>query len=532
MKIIESPTGSGKSAWAAASPYFVDSPDPSQSRLSHPDWRLHQLETLRWLVDDPGSVIVLTRTKSLQSQYGQQYCASVLFGRANYDCQHPDSFGSKCDSCQFQLEMHKCPHAGRCEYLLTKEQAKASPFTALNYSYWLAADWPAKDDRAYVYLDEAHNLSKIVLDWAGCRVSEKDAADWQLPDLPTIEHRASNILLRLPPPTDLALTWLVDARQVMATWWKQLSKDKSEKGMEQLRKCENLGRKLTATREAIQSCADEWYVRSGPRGLMRGYGTVPGFIARPLTSRNHFARYFFNGSQVIAMSATIGQPETFASELGITDYQFRIVPSRFQPERRPVHVLDCPSMSSKATEQDFEYQADAIAEFIKRYPPHWPGLIHVSRIKEEKLLHDRLARRGLSDRVFYVKSKQESYTPTDSQLKAWERRKRRVPNSLLITCSFSEGYDGLDEKINVSAKIPFRRWGSNDSYDRAWATYSRKRYSQDAAIALMQSQGRNRRGREEDYDTGDQVRGANAVADGSIGKVKSYLSESFKEALV
>ena len=86
MKIIESPTGSGKSAWAAASASFVDSPDPRQSGLSHDNWRPHQLETLRWLVDDPGSVIVLTRTKSLQMQYGDGYNAAVLFGRANYDC--------------------------------------------------------------------------------------------------------------------------------------------------------------------------------------------------------------------------------------------------------------------------------------------------------------------------------------------------------------------------------------------------------------------------------------------------------------
>jgi Rad3-related DNA helicase len=116
--------------------------------------------------------------------------------------------------------MHKCLFAGRCEYLLKKEQAKASSFTALSYAYFLAAKWPAEDNRSYVYLDEAHNLAKVTLDWAGCRITGKDVADWQLPDLPLIEHRAPNILLRLPLPTDLALTWLVDARQVMANWWR------------------------------------------------------------------------------------------------------------------------------------------------------------------------------------------------------------------------------------------------------------------------------------------------------------------------
>jgi hypothetical protein len=50
MKIVESSTGSGKSAWAAATPYFTDSTDPRRSRLPHDSWRPNQLETMQWLV--------------------------------------------------------------------------------------------------------------------------------------------------------------------------------------------------------------------------------------------------------------------------------------------------------------------------------------------------------------------------------------------------------------------------------------------------------------------------------------------------
>lgn len=533
MKIVESMTGSGKSAWPAASPYYTDADHPQAFRLPHNAWRPHQLETLRWLVDEPGSVIVLTRTKALQRQYGNAYGATILYGRANYKCCHPDTLGTTCAECQYQTHMHKCDFAGRCEYLLAKDAAKASAFMSLSYAYWLSASWSRKDERAYVYMDEGHNLSSVVLDWSGCRVTEKQRVDWGLPAFPHVEHQARNVLLRLPEPTDLALEWLRSAREVMATHYKQLGKQAkmSQEARERLAKCEQLGRKLTATRVAIESCSDEWYIRSGLRGLMYGKQPVPGLLCRPLTAKNHFAGYFCSGSQLIAMSATIGDPVQFAAELGITDYAFRSVPSRFAPERRLIHVLDCPSMSAKANDADFEHQADAIAKFVKRYPPYWSGLIHVSRITEEKLLHDRLCRRGLADRVFYIRSKQESYTPTDAQLKAWQRRKRHVPNSLLVTCSFGEGYDGLDERINISAKIPYRRYGSEKSYDRAWATYSHKRYAQDAGVSLMQQLGRTRRGREEDYDTADEVRGACAVVDGSVGRVKGYLSESFREAL-
>ena len=532
MKIVEASTGSGKSCWPASAPYFVDSDNPRQSRLPHSDWRSNQRETAAWLTDDPGSAIVLVRTKNLQTQYGSQYGATVLYGRGNYPCRHPDAMGASCAECLFRLKMHKCSYSNRCEYLLAKAAAKASAFTALNYAYWLASRWPKEDGRGYVYLDEAHNLGRVVLDWAGCTITEKQRVDWKLPNFPHVEHRAANKLLRLPPPTDPALKWLVDAREVMASEYKRLEREAkgNERARERLRKCERLGRKLTATRRAVEASAEEWYIRSGRRGLLYSE-PMPGFVAKPLTARNHFSHYFTGGHGLIAMSATIGKPDVFAKELGIDEYDFRSVPSRFPPERRPVHVLDVPKMSAKATPADFEHQADAIAEFIKQYPPNWPGLIHVSRIREEKSLHDRLCRRGLAGRMFYIRSKQEEYTPTDKQLKAWERRKWRVPNSILVTCSFGEGFDGLMEKLNISAKIPYRRYGHELSYDRAWATHDRKRYNQDAAVSLMQQMGRTRRGREEDYDTSDEVRGACAVAD-KIGRIKGYFSEAFREALV
>ena len=533
LKIVEASTGSGKSCWPASAPYFVDSGDPRQSRLPHSDWRPNQRETAAWLTDKPGSVIVLARSKNLQTQYRAGYGAVILFGRSNYPCRHPDAMGASCAECLFRLKMHKCPYANRCEYLLAKAAAKASAFTSLNFAYWLASRWPKEDGRGYVYLDEAHNLGRVVLDWAGCTITEKQRVDWQLPSFPHVEHRAANKLLRLPPPTDPALKWLVDAREVMASEYKRLEREAKgdERARERLRKCERLGRKLTATRRAVEASAEEWYVRSGRRGLLYSK-PVPGFIAKPLTARNHFGYYFTGDHSLVAMSATIGKPDVFAKELGIDEYDFRSVPSRFPPERRPVHVLDVPRMSAKATPADFEHQADAIADFIKQYPPSWSGLIHTSRIYEEKLLHDRLCRRGLAGRVFYIRDKQEGYTPTDAQLRAWEQRKRRVPNSILITCSFQEGFDGREERINISVKVPYRRYGAPESYDRAWAKYSHERYAQNAAVGIMQQMGRTRRGEEGDYDTPDEIRGACAVADGSWSRIKSYFSSSFREALV
>lgn len=527
---------------------------------NHTEFREHQLESIHFCLDAEGfatleaptgsgktclpaavssrhSVISLVRTKALQlGNYDHLYDFDAHYGKSNYKCINPDvASGVTADLCPFESKMHKCPQSSECPYLISKTKAWHSSRASLNYSYWLTArNWREKNAPQVLFCDECHNLPQVVIDFVSCTLGQKDIVEWSLPSPPFIQHRHANVLLRLPPPAEIAIPWLQQARDVMADHYRQLRRSAkvSEKARERLRKAENIGRKVRGCLDALRQNYDDWYIRSGPTALQFGRETRPGFTARPLTAAYDFKRFFLNGHCTIAMSATIGDPDQFATELGIADYAFRSVPSRFSPERRTVHVLDCPAMSAKATDADFEHQADAIAKFVKRYPPHWSGLIHVSRIKEEKLLHDRLCRRGLSDRVFYIHSKQESYTPTDKQLKAWQRRKRRVPNSLLVTCSFGEGYDGLDEQVNISAKIPYRRYGSEESYDRAWATYSRKRYAQDAGVSLMQQLGRTRRGREEDYDTADEVRGANAVADGSLGRVKNYLSESFKEALI
>jgi len=527
--------------------------------VSHTEFREHQLESIQYCLDakdftvlemptgsgktalaaavsSKHSVISLVRHKALQlGNYEETYGFDAHYGKANFDCIHPDAFlGSSAEMCLFESEMYKCPRSNTCPYLISKSKAWRSAKASLNYAYWMSAtNWREKNPPQFLFCDEGHNLPRIVIDHVSCTLGQKDITEWSLPNPPMIQHAHANTLLRLPPPADLAIPWLVKAREIMIDHYRRFRRDAqhSEKAQEGMNKAKGLGRKLRNCLDAININSDVWFIRSGPQALHFGDQKRPGFTAKPLSAQFDFARFFLNEHNTIAMSATIGKPDVFAKELGIADYDFRSVPSRFPPERRPVHVLDVPSMSAKATAVDFEHQADAIADFIKRYPPSWSGLIHVSRIYEEKLLHDRLCRRGLAGRMFYIKNKQEHYTPTDAQLKTWEQRKRRGP-AILVTCSFSEGFDGLDERINISAKIPYRRYGSEQSYDRAWATHDRKRYAQDAAVSTMQQMGRTRRGRECDYDTPDEVRGACAVADGSLPRIKSYFSDSFREALV
>jgi Rad3-related DNA helicase len=493
--IIEAPTGSGKTSIAKA------------------------LSTTR-------SVIALCRTKNLQDvNYGQKYGAQVLFGRGNYECIHPDVDEAMCDECMYiDTSMHKCEWSSRCLYLLAKDAAQKSPFSALNYHYFMISRWPREIGAGAIILDEAHQLSDIVLDFVGCTITQKDVVDWDLPPIPEIKSQIGVIIKTGPPPNKVALAWLNSAVIAARLAYKR---EKSARNKKRMKKCQSLGIKLSATFDALRERPDDWYIKSGAHARKVMGKTVPGFICKPLTARHHFSNFFLNEHTTISMSATIGNREAFTEELGIDDYDMRVVPNRFNPEERKVHVLDVPRMGYKSTLLDYDKQAQAIADAILDCPGEWSGLVHVTRKREAQLLAKRLADKGLGDRMWIMPGWDGTYTPTDEQVSAWDRRRREVPNSICVTWALWEGYDGTEEKINIVAKVPFPFLGSE--YERERLSYSNKWYLQRAAYQLEQGCGRTRRGFEEDY--GDE-NGFVAIADANVTRVEKYLSKSAQEALV
>lgn len=547
--------------------------------LPHSEFRPHQLEAIqKYLTVEPDGVliaqqptgsgksavamavaskkpiIILTATKMLQDAYANEYSADIVKGKTNYKCVHPfykNMIGSVSECVFSKVGMQKCPSHSRCRYVVARNKAMRSPKAVLNYHYYLAMKkhWPKPH---CLILDEAHDLHKLVTDYVGCTITSAKQTKWGLPDLPIIEHHVANTLLRLPPPTDLALPWLKVAREVMLKHYYRLEnkikayQDERRKPPEQLvkqfRDCYNFGRELRATIDALRSCADDWHVRSSAnlyqvgvssRGLYTKQTNRPKFVCRPLTARHHFSNYFLSDdSATIAMSATVGNMETFAEELGIESHDSLIVPNRFPPDTRPIHALDVPAMGSRATDADFEKQADEIAKLIKSVDSTWSGLIHVTRKKESVLLANRLAHRGLADRVWPFTGHNGDYRPTDKQVTDWHERLAQVPNSIGIGWSVMTGYDGTREKINILAKVPYPLWGSDGSYEAAWRSHSYRRYLWQAGCHLTQAAGRTRRGRDEDYDVGGEINGIVAIADGSWSRVKGQLSQDFLDSIV
>ena len=107
VTIVEAPTGSGKTSFAAA--------NSTRAR-----------------------VMSLVATKMLQvTNYGEAYKFAVLYGRGNYDCAHPTGaiLGLSASECLHSDNMFKCEYKNRCEYLRTREQVKHSSMSSLIMHY-------------------------------------------------------------------------------------------------------------------------------------------------------------------------------------------------------------------------------------------------------------------------------------------------------------------------------------------------------------------------------------------------------------
>lgn len=536
--------------------------DPRHYGLPHENYRPHQLETIRMIeragdadkrtvvaIEAPtgsGKTVLpramgerevtmsLCRTKSLQvGNYQHGYGFDALFGRSNYPCIHPDGklMDLSAGECLHAGNPYQCPERGQCVYLNVLSVVKISRRPSLNYALFLLSRWPKMDNvPEWLFLDECHQLSDIVLDHAGTTINNKTRNVWGLPRFPEVRGAS----LSGESPNSIALGWLsacvAHLRFVQRDLERAVKNLKRKQDAKRLRRCGNLIDKLEATHDALSREGDDWYIRSGRRGIA-GNIDSPGFVCRPLTARHHAPRLFGFGMlwRAVLMSATIGSFETFMTELGINGALTHKVPNAWEPSTRTVRILDAPKMGYRSPLSAYDKQADVIADAINSVDNTWSGIIHTKSWKAARDLAGRLRKRGLGPRV-WIYDRENGVSGSEVQIVAWKQRCQRVPGSLMVSPVFHEGYDGLDEKICIIAKTPFPFWG--DDYERARARYDGKFYLQRTAWDMEQSLGRTRRGRPQDYDTNGQINGLVAIADANWSRCRKYLSQDLQDAIV
>lgn len=531
---------------------------PREYNLPHDTWRRGQYEATQSLLAKPdGSVTILqapvgsgktslvyamgsggkkvtalVKTRALQSaNYLGTYKFDILYGRGNYPCVHPDRpfADAGADSCIYEGEMDACEYAEQCGYLVQRGKVRRSSHRCLNLAYYLLSGWTRQERWAtdYLFIDEAHLISDEVVEHCGMTVREKDRVMYGLPEFPTCYTSDEENSQRVSQ-------WAGKARGILYGKLNALDEKSRDPSVRTRRsKIERFIAKIGVTQAALESCAKDWYVRAGSRVIEVEGRATPGLIVKPLTAKYHFPALFTGVyKRLVLMSATIGNPEIFAEELGIKEkFIYESVPNNFPPERRPVHVPECPVLGFRSPESAWMKQAEIIAGMVKDCPRDWSGVIHIQSWAQATKLAKRLTKFGVDSDRLYVPPRTGG--GTNQQLDGWNTAKLSKPGMLVITPSMSEGVDLGQERICIIAKTP---WPASPpgSYEAERGEYSQGMLKQRIAWGVEQRCGRTRRGNEGDYDSSFERRGMVGIVDGSFKKsgIRLYCSEDFAQSLV
>ena len=279
---------------------------PKEYGLNHDEWRPHQQDMVESVIDsDKKTVIVeaptgsgkttipkamshdertlaLVKTKVLQQEnYENGYGFTPIYGRANYDCVHPDSDPKTTASeCLFAEEgMKHCDVVNKCPYVIQRNKAKTSKSTALNYAYWMHVHkiWP---DVNNIICDEAHQIPETVLDWAGTTINKNALDEHNLPSFPFIRSLSGS---NQEKDIERAVIWLGKIRTSLKRQEMESSSTKAKNRINRLKL------KVDATIEAMKESNEGWFIKSGPGA---GSDGKPAFIARPLSAKHHYLNYF------------------------------------------------------------------------------------------------------------------------------------------------------------------------------------------------------------------------------------------------
>jgi len=184
---------------------------PTEWGLTHDRWRKGQAQSLRFTLQSGVNIleaptgsgktalpraastvdptVAMCRTKNLQAEnYDAEYGFDAMYGSGNYDCVHPDAdMFDTAEDCQFKrsgVGMKHCPYSDNCPYLVALSRFMASPAGVCNYALWMSSRLLRVSPKPRLYLDEAHQLIPLVLDWVGLTVTTKERIEWGLPAFP------------------------------------------------------------------------------------------------------------------------------------------------------------------------------------------------------------------------------------------------------------------------------------------------------------------------------------------------------------
>jgi Rad3-related DNA helicase len=364
-----------------------------------------------------GRTLILTSTKGLQDQLGQDFKGKVAIvkGQSAYKCKlSGNQYWCNTGSCHWGYE---CPHriAGDCYYRQAIAEANRSRIVVTNYSFWMANVPEVLGPFELLVMDEAH-----------------DAVEHLMGTL-SIEIRKDEVtgMLDWPEPGSQQGRYYEWAKVL-----KGIVDDRVKKG-----KRESRGKyKVLALQQKLQLMdkvwISNWVVEH--KGKSIAWDVIwPASLAQS---------YLFRGvNKVILTSATVTEADAYMLGLKPGEVEYTEYPSTFPVANRRVYIVPTVRMDRFITDAGMNAWATKIDNIIRtRFG--YKGIIHTAS-------YDRAARIcNFSHYKDFMVSHKGHNT-----IEVVNRFKQADPPNILVSPSVSTGYDFPDDdaRWQIIGKVPF-----------------------------------------------------------------------------
>jgi len=438
--ILEAPTGSGKSSCPVLTSFFRR-----------------------------GSTVCMG-TRDLQCQYRDTFSdIGIVWGQAHYPCVHPgvisefrEAYGESPTRADCTYRKPKdCPHYRECPYELSKTLALQARAKVSNYAYAYYTKWWRQYTHD-LFCDEAHKLPDVLSGLISVEIAESTRSWFGLPGFPFVSGGTKFAYKSISQWAESAIVSLGNVHT------QDLKKLKQVRRM--TLKLKELFTALTVAQPG------DWYVASGQAlGKLIAKPIIPGRFAKRILDEH--------ARSVTLMSATIGDPEVLAGELGIVKYSWLTLPHIFPKENRPVlFYKDAPRINSRSGPKVYGVQADLIAKILRSHTGH-KGVIHCVSWKHVNTLAKLLTKRGLGSRL---------YIPEGERIQSITKFKNSEPGTVAISPSWHEGLNFQDDlaRFAVIAKVPYLSLGDPVVKLRLQFKGGNSWYRWKAALGVVQAAGR------------------------------------------
>lgn len=454
--VLESPTGSGKSAIAVC-------------------LGLHSR-----------SAFLLTSQKILQDQYTKDYSSDkvrVLKGRNNYPCKLFPDLTCEDSFCSTK----QCPVKQECFYEIAKQKAVESYVALMNYKYFLCITnyTGTFSPRKLLICDEAHSLDDECMSFVEFSFSSYYLSKLGVTSKIPIYDKLDDYIAWL----EIVLQKIKVRKTEAQTKLKNKFLDASV--IQDLQKeLENLISQELRVKTFLESHKSVEWIFDITTNEKLNSKTI---IFKPLTI-GFFAQelIFKHAEKRIFMSATILDNDSFCRNLGIdiSKTKFICVPSVFSKDIRPIILTRSGNLGKNDIDATLPKIAEDVAKILDYHDLH-KGLIHTQTYKIAHYIQENINDKFKNRIVLHDSNTRE------------ETLKLFMSSSepkVLVTPSMTEGIDLKDDlaRFVVIVKLPFLFLGDKQvkkrmELDQEW-------YRWKTALTLVQAAGRGVR-HENDFCT-------------------------------